>query len=126
MNDNRKSPINGAELPRGKPFEPGEEAREKAKMGGQKSVASRRKKKTLREELQYLLNQEITDKKGNRYIAHEAISLALIGAAVAGNVKAYEVIRDTIGEKPAENVQIAVPDKSVRAEIRRRMEDDAL
>ena len=36
----------------------------------------------------------------------EKISLALIQEALNGNVKAFESIRDTIGEKPRENQDV--------------------
>ena len=36
------------------------------------------------------------------------ISLSLIMSALSGNTKAYEVIRDTIGEKPKENINVGV------------------
>ena len=34
------------------------------------------------------------------------ISLALIKKALKGNIKAFEVIRDTIGEKPADKHEL--------------------
>lgn len=37
----------------------------------------------------------------------EKISLSLIQEALEGNVKAFETIRDTIGEKPKDNVNIS-------------------
>jgi hypothetical protein len=37
--------------------------------------------------------------------------LSLIQQALDGNVKAFETIRDTIGEKPKENLDIAVNKK---------------
>lgn len=36
----------------------------------------------------------------------EKISFSLIQEALKGNVKAFETIRDTIGEKPKDNVNI--------------------
>ena len=41
------------------------------------------------------------NKSGEKASTQEAITIALIKQALNGNVKAYEVIRDTIGEKPA-------------------------
>ena len=113
MDERRRSPVNGSILPEGRPFEAGEEARESGRKGGKASGRVRRAKKTLREELEYLLVQPVTDKKtGKRIMAKEALSAALINAGLHGNVKAYEVIRDTIGEKPAENVTVSAPDTS--------------
>ena len=42
---------------------------------------------------------------GNKYID---ITLALIKEAEKGNVRAYETIRDTLGQKPKENINIGV------------------
>ena len=42
--------------------------------------------------------------------AQVAMSTALLQAAIKGNVRAYEVIRDTIGEKPVERMEAALTD----------------
>lgn len=107
------SPINGVPLPVGKPFEKGEEQRERAKKAGKRSAEVRRARKTLREELLELLKVEIKDKDGNKSgNTQKAISSALIKQAMMGNTRAFEIIRDTIGEKPAENVNIVTSDFS--------------
>jgi hypothetical protein len=72
------------------------EHRKIAQKGGQKSGEVRRARRTLKEELLLLLENEEVQKR---------ISLALIERAsimdAMGN-KAFEVIRDTVGEKPIE------------------------
>ena len=80
-----------------KPIRTKNEAREKGKHGGIKSGEVRRKRKALREELILLLET-------NNY--NQKISLAIIKEAEAGNVKAFEVIRDTIGETVKENIEL--------------------
>lgn len=101
------SPVNGQPLPRGKPFEPGDRAREIGRKGGKKSKAKQAQRKTLREDLLAVLTKlEIPQKDGGKMPVQEALSSALIKAALNGNVRAYEIIRDTIGEKPVENVSI--------------------
>ena len=77
------------------------EARENGKKGGIASGEARRKRKTLKEELLLMLSDGDIQEK---------ISLALINEAIKGNnagsvTKAFEVIRDTIGERPVEKVQ---------------------
>lgn len=74
-----------------------EEVRENGRKGGIKSGETRRKRKTLREELLALLETE-------QY--QEKISLSLIKQAVDGNTKAFEVIRDSIGEKPNDKLEL--------------------
>lgn len=70
-----------------------------AKQGGIASGESRRQRKTLKEELLVLLAQGDTQEK---------ISLALLQKAMNGDTKAFEVIRDSIGEKPVDKVEADV------------------
>ena len=107
-----RSPINGQPLPPGKPFERGEEQRERARKAGKASAAARARKKTLKDELIYLLGEKITDDQGQKRVAQEAISAALIEQALKGSIRAFEIIRDTIGEKPSDNVLLGPPDCS--------------
>lgn len=81
-----------------KPVRTKSEARERGKNGGIKSGEVRKQRKTLKEELLLLLSEGQIQKK---------ISLSLIREALDGNTKAYEIIRDTIGEKPQDNVKIS-------------------
>lgn len=79
-----------------------EEARERGKKGGIKSGEVRAQRKTLRQELLTLLETKIENKT-----IQEKISFSLIQEALNGNVKAFETIRDTIGEKPQDKVNIS-------------------
>jgi hypothetical protein len=79
-----------------------EEAREIGRKGGKASVKARRKKKQLKELLELALSQPHEDGEDNYY----AITAALIQEALSGNTKAFEVIRDTIGQKPTEQQQM--------------------
>ena len=122
-----KSPINGVPLPRGRPFKPGEEARDKGRKGGIKSGQTRSKKKTMRKELEDLLSMKRKGPDGKEHTNAETVAVALIRQAMEGNVKAFEVIRDTIGEKPREQIQIeekTEQDFSVLDKAFERMEKD--
>lgn len=79
-----------------KPVKTKKEARERGRKGGIASGKSKRARKTLKEELLLLLENGNTQEK---------ISLAMIQEALAGNTKAFEVIRDTIGEKPTDKIE---------------------
>lgn len=113
MTDTNKrpvSPVNGQPLPRGKPFTKDDE---RAKNAGKRSGKARGERKTLREDLLALLREEITDKNSGRTMGTQAaLSAALIKQALSGNTKAYEIIRDTIGEKPTENFMLVASDFS--------------
>lgn len=80
--------------------------RENASKAGKASGEARRKKKLLRECLEILLEKEITDKKGETMSGAEALSTKLFAEAMKGNIKAFEVLRDTAGQKPVEKVQM--------------------
>ena len=84
------------------------ELREMARNGGLASGEARRKRKTLKEELLLMLSEGETQ---------QSVTLALIEKARSGDTKAFEVIRDTIGEKPVDKVMIADVEPSVIAEV---------
>lgn len=75
------------------------EQREIARKGGIRSGEARAARKTLKEELLLLLANGDTQ---------ERISLALIQKAMQGDTKAFEVLRDTVGEKPIDKVETEV------------------
>lgn len=79
-----------------------EQLRERARKGGLASAKARKEKKTLKMELEALL--EVMDKNGDS--VQKKMSFALIKKAVNGDTKAFEIIRDTIGQKPRENLNI--------------------
>ena len=91
-----------------KPVSSTKEARERGRKGGLASGEARRKRKTLKEELLLMLSEGETQ---------QSVTLALIEKAMSGDTKAFEVIRDTIGEKPVDKVMIADVEPSVIAEV---------
>jgi len=78
-----------------------EEQKQIAIMGGRASGKARREKKLLKDTLEAML--ELTDKKG--ITKQEQICIALFKKANMGDTKAFEIIRDTIGQKPVEVIQ---------------------
>ena len=92
-----------------KPFVKGEQRqKDLGKMGGIASGEARRERKTLKEELLLLLSNGDTQEK---------ISLSLIQQALDGNTKAFEIIRDTVGEKPVDKLEADVGLTSIRVDI---------
>lgn len=105
-----------------------EKAREIGKLGGIKSGEAKRAKKTMREMLKFLLEQEIKNKKGETATTLEAIMLAQIKEAMKGNTKAALFIRDTIGELPTQNVvatnaNFNIEDKTVVNEVLNKLKE---
>ena len=92
------------------------------KIGAQKSIETKRKRKEMRETLDVLLKMPM--KKGKVYDAEDikcfaelkgknisidqAMMVCLIQKALKGDLSAIAMIRDTVGEKPVEKVEATV------------------
>ena len=87
-----------------------EKAREIGRKGGKASVKARRRKKELKQLLEMALSQPAEVEGMDNYMA---IVVALVNEGKLGNVKAFEVIRDTLGQKPTDNVSISSSDIEV-------------
>lgn len=104
-----------ANLEKGKDtqFKTGEQQVEIARRGGIASGEAKRARKTIRAELEALLATHPVNDKGevspNSY--QTAMIAALMKKALKGDTKAFELIRDTIGEKPAERIALAQIDQ---------------
>ena len=88
--------------------------------GGKKSGEVRRARKTLREELLAILSDGDIQNK---------MSLALVNEALNGNnagsvTKAFETVRDTIGEKPIDKLMVAEVDQNVINEVEAMLNND--
>lgn len=108
-----------------KPFT-SEQSREKAvingRRGGIASGKSKREKKAMKDTLSDLLSmplksgktasiekiQSLASVKGKNITVQDAIMIAMLQKAMAGNVKAAEYIRDTIGEKPKSDMSVEI------------------
>lgn len=104
-------------------------SQEEAKRGGIASGEARRRKRDLRNALENLLNADVKviDKNTNDEIVltgAEAITRKLFEQAMKGNVKAFETLRDTVGQKPVEKVMIAEVDQEVINEVERAVLED--
>ena len=90
-----------ANLKKGKATQFGANGDTTAKEAGRKSGESRAERKTFREGLLLLLNEPILkDGKPSGKNTQDAIIAGLVKRAVNGETRAFEMIRDTIGEKP--------------------------
>ena len=103
-----------------------EEARERGKKGGIASGEARRRKKELRECLEILLERDIKAKNGEVISGAEAIALKQFEKALKGDTRAFEVVRDTAGQKPIERVQMTEVDQSTIDEVEKLFNDAAL
>jgi hypothetical protein len=65
------------------------------RLGGIKSGESKRNNKIIRKALEAQIGKKIND-----------ITNAILNKAAEGDVRAYEVIRDTLGEKPVNEMEL--------------------
>lgn len=105
-----------------------EEAKKNGRKGGIKSGEAKRRRKTMREMLDYLLEKELTNKNGEKATTLEAMMTAMIKQGLNGNVKAVEFIRDTTGQKPTEKVEatnatITVTDEKTIESVMNKLKD---
>lgn len=104
-----------------KPVQSTEEAKERGRKGGIASGKARREKKLMRETLDIILAMPMKNGKnadvesirsfaalkGKNISVQEAILIAQVQKAMKGDTKAAEYVRDTIGQKPVENVAMS-------------------
>ena len=93
------------------------EARRNGKKGGIASGEARRAKKSLREAMQILMDADLTGKDGKTMTGTEAMAAKAFQAALKGEWKAGELVRDSAGQKPVERVMVADVEPSVIAEV---------
>ena len=92
--------------------------REIQSQGGIASGQARREKRDLRRALEMLLEKEYKDKAGNSLTGTEAISAKLFEQAMKGNIRAFETLRDTVGQKPVDKVEMKT-DMNIKASAER-------
>ena len=106
----------------------GEEAHkltaEEQSAGGKASAEARRRKRDLKRAIEVLLEQDVTAKDGTSKSGAEAIAVAQFKKALKGDAKAFELLRDTSGQKPIDKIQVAEVDADVIAEVERAILDD--
>lgn len=110
------------------------EARKNGKKGGLKSGEIRRQRKTFKLALEQVLSTIASEKWiHNRAMKEcfdpklslgENLAIAQVLNAINGDTKAYEVIRDTIGEKPVEKIEVNEIDDEREKEIEAFFENE--
>lgn len=96
------------------------EARKRGRNGGIASGKARREKKQMRETLEMFLTMPLNNKKmvdvediksfaalkGKNVSVQEAIMIMQLQKAMKGDTKAAEYVRDTIGQRPSDKVEM--------------------
>ena len=102
------------------PVQSKEEARKRGRAGGIASGKERREKKMMRETLDMLLSMPLKNGKfadvesirsfaalkGKNISVQEAILIAQVQKAMKGDTRAAEYVRDTMGQKPTDSVDL--------------------
>lgn len=101
-----------------------EEAAKNGRKGGLANGENRRRKKLLKECLEILLENNVTDKHGATMTGAEAMAVKAFQAALKGDWKAWELCRDTSGQKPVEKVVVSEIDNDIIDEVERMINDD--
>ena len=97
---------------------------EEHKKGAQASAEARRRKRDLRNALEILLEKDFKDKDGNMISGAEAVTAKLFQQAMNGNVKAFETLRDTVGQKPVEKIMVAEVEQDVISDVEKTVLTD--
>ena len=97
-----------------------EQRSEYGRKGAEKANETRRKRKEMRETLDILLNMPLkkgkvysaeeiksfADLKGKNITIDQAMMITLVQKALKGDLNAITMVRDTVGEKPTEKMEI--------------------
>ena len=82
-----------------------ENAKEMGRKAGIASGKAKRNKKLLKDCLEILLEQKVSTKDGKKVTGAEATAAALFKKALNGDTKAFELLRDTAGQKPIDKIE---------------------
>lgn len=97
---------------------------EEASKGGRASADARRQKRDLKRAMDILLERDIMDSKGETRSGAEYIAMQQFKKALKGDTKAFEVIRDTAGQKPVDKIQMAEVDVDVLMQVENMVMND--
>lgn len=89
------------------------ERRELAKKAGKASGKARREKATIKQYLKWMLEEGDYDGRSGA----EAIASSAVYKAIHGDVKAMTFVRDTVGEKPVDKVQVNKISQEAKDEV---------
>jgi len=98
-----------------------EERREIARKGQAASAAKRRENTSLRKALQAWLEADsgVKGKNGETLSGTQLMVAVAVKEMSRGNPKFWEIIRDTAGQKPVEQIMVAEVDPEVIDEVER-------
>lgn len=96
---------------------------EEASKGGKASAESRRRKKLMREAFEELLERDYEGQDGTTLDGTSALAVKVFKQALNGDLKAFEIIRDTTGQKPVERVETVEISQETYERVARALEE---
>lgn len=97
---------------------------EEQSKAGIASGEARRRKRDIRLALEALLEKTYKGKAGEELSGAEAIAVKQMEKALKGDTRAFEVVRDSAGQKPVEKVMVAEVSQDVIDEVERAILDE--
>jgi len=97
---------------------------EEQKKGGIASGEARRRKRDIRLAMEALLEKQYKGKNGEILSGAEAIAIKQMEKALKGDPKAFELVRDSAGQKPVEKVMVAEVEQSVIDDVEKAVLND--
>lgn len=102
--------------------------------GGVASGETRRRQRTFRESVNAILRCQVQDPEQRKVLEAlgidatmlNQIQLAVYGKAAKGDVEAARFLRDTRGEKPRDDVSLAIEDKPIASLDMSKLSDEDL
>lgn len=101
-----------------------EEAAKNGRKGGKASGVARRKRKAMREAFEELLNRKYTNSQGQEVDGVTLLCLKQFQNAVDGDLRAFAVIRDTVGEMPVQRIETMEIPPEAYENVMRALEED--
>lgn len=90
---------------------------EEASRGGKRSGEVRRERRDLRRAMEALLDKTFKGKNGEELSGAEAIAVKQFEKALRGDAKAFELVRDTSGQKPVDKVMTVEINQDIIDEV---------
>lgn len=87
--------------------------------GGRSSGMTRARRKSMKEAFDQLLSMEFRDDEFGLLSGAELIALQVFRKAMEGDLRAFELVRDSVGEKPSVKVAVNEIPQDVRDEVER-------
>lgn len=111
-----------------------EDRAKNGKKGGIKSGESKRRAKTIRETLKLFLATELEEGEAKERLVAlgfdptmlNQMGLATLQKAMVGDIEAARFVRDSVGEKPREGLDVGIEDKPLASLDMSKLSDDQL